>query len=559
LTGPFSNNTLAITDVAPWAQAGTLATLQAGDTIVVTTRAAGPPILIWESDSITFSNASVYGSGQWAVEIYYSSNTTVDNVSVEPRPVTGLIGSNADGIHFTYTLQNDHIRNSYVARTMDDALIMDTSEVATVVSQSSPTQLTVSRNGYAQFPPGALMNFIDANSTLVVASAHIVTQNPPYSANPVGGQVALTFDQSLPTIAAGDLMVYGDPNNRGQGSTIEDNTVVETDGGRGIWINGVDGVTVQRNVLLRTSMAGIIVQNDTSTYSAGPAANIVIQSNVVQSALGPAACGTGVQFCIGAIETMTNGQSYFASQPSNTNITVQNNYIADSGRSGIWMGEVDGGTIQNNKILRYSEYPTLDGTFGIPTLAFENLVTQNALLPVVTPFSSAITNLNNTTAPTSPITAPVAFTPASTTLPINAASGGFGVQTVVSGFDWLAASDSAWLTITSGGAGPGNGTVQFEVTANTTGATRTGNISIAGVSFTVMQTTQSAQTITFGALNNVAPGVAPFTIGATASSGLTTVQDNRHVWLGRLIRQDFCGLEIDFWVEVPSLNANRLS
>jgi hypothetical protein len=522
LAGPFSNDTLAITDPAPWAQAATLATLQAGDTVVVTTRAAGPPILIWESDSVTFSNAHVYGSGQWAVEIYYSSNTTVDNVSVEPRPVTGLIGSNADGIHFTYTLQNDHIRNSYVARTMDDALIMDTSEVATLVNQPSPTQLTVVRNGTAQFPQGALMSFIDPGSTLVVASAHIVSQNPPFSNNPgYGAQVALTFDQSLPTLAAGVLMVYGDPANRGQGSTIEDNTVVDTDGGRGIWINGVDGVTVERNVLLRTSMAGIIVENDTSIYQAGPATNVVIQSNALESSPGAAACGTGVQFCVGAIETTTDGLSFaFAPQPSNTNITVQNNYIADSGRSGIWMGDVNGGTIQNNVILRYSQNPTLNGTFGIPTQALADLVTQNALLPLVTPYSTGIATTNNTIDAISTIADPVAFTPASAMLSIDSATGSFGVQTVVSNFDWRAASDSGWLAITSGGAGPGAGTVQFAVTANTTGTTRSGNITIAGVSFQVLQTILSSQSIAFGALSNVAFGIAPFIVSATASSGL---------------------------------------
>jgi hypothetical protein len=132
---------------------------------------------------------------------------------------------------------------------MDDALIMDTQEVATVVSQSSPTQPSVIRSGTAQFPQDALMNFIDPDSPLAVASAHIVSQNPVFSNSPgYGAQVAPTFHQSLPTLAAGVLMVYGDPANRGQGSTIGDDTVVDTDSGRGIWTNGLDGGTVQRNV-----------------------------------------------------------------------------------------------------------------------------------------------------------------------------------------------------------------------------------------------------------------------------------------------------------------------
>ncbi len=52
-------------------------------------------------------------------------------------------------------------------------------------------------------------------------------------------------------------------------------------------------------------------------------------------------------------------------------------------------------------------------------------------------------------------------------------------------------SNVPWLTITAGATGLRNGTVTYSVAANTTGANRTGTLTIAGQTFTVTQTTQA--------------------------------------------------------------------
>jgi hypothetical protein len=63
--------------------------------------------------------------------------------------------------------------------------------------------------------------------------------------------------------------------------------------------------------------------------------------------------------------------------------------------------------------------------------------------------------------------------------------------TAGSGCAWSATSNAAWLTITSGASGTGNGTVGYSVAANT-GAARTGTITIAGKTFTVNQAAASS-------------------------------------------------------------------
>ena len=60
--------------------------------------------------------------------------------------------------------------------------------------------------------------------------------------------------------------------------------------------------------------------------------------------------------------------------------------------------------------------------------------------------------------------------------------------TAPNGCGWTAVSNAAWITVTSGVSGTGNGTVTYSVSANN-GAARTGSITIAGKTFTVAQGT----------------------------------------------------------------------
>jgi hypothetical protein len=96
------------------------------------------------------------------------------------------------------------------------------------------------------------------------------------------------------------------------------------------------------------------------------------------------------------------------------------------------------------------------------------------------------------TPPTPPTPGPP--TPPGCTYTINptsqaiAAGGGAGQVTVTTTGTcaWTAASNDGWLTVTSGAAGAGNGTVGFTAAANG-GAARNGTVTIADRTFTVSQ------------------------------------------------------------------------
>jgi Putative binding domain, N-terminal len=491
LLAPFSSNTLAVQDNAPWGQSATLSTLKAGDTVVVTTRGGGPPLLVWECKGITLSNISFYGSPTWAIQLFQTGNSTVDHVSVVPRPGTGLIGSDADGIHFVPTGPNNHIRNCTVRATMDDAIIMGSPYMGIVQQQPGTRDLVVNRNAYLRFANGTAMNFVDQNTTLMQPGGTIVSQSPPDSVSPqFNGPVTLTFDRDLPTLTAGTIMVFGSASDQGLGSTIEDNLVQDTYGGRGIWISGANGITVRRNVLRRTSMAAIgLMQETDETGDPGdvgaPVQQITITDNALESALGLAACGTGIGACMGAVEVLSvDNQSFgFSPNAANSGITVANNYIAGSGRSGIWIGETNGVELNNNLVIGSNQRPGLGGIFGIPP-PFQQQVEADALVPVVIRYSTGITEAANIVDNNSTIASPVTM-PTSMTVPAEAARYSFSMTTAVPGFAWKAASDSSWLLTSVSGAG--SGTVWFSVQKNAAMSPRTGHIVIAGQALTVTQ------------------------------------------------------------------------
>jgi hypothetical protein len=64
--------------------------------------------------------------------------------------------------------------------------------------------------------------------------------------------------------------------------------------------------------------------------------------------------------------------------------------------------------------------------------------------------------------------------------------GSVGVTANIGSCGWSAVSNAAWVTVTGGAAGTGNGTVSFSVATNA-GAARIGTITIAGRTFTVLQ------------------------------------------------------------------------
>jgi hypothetical protein len=110
-----------------------------------------------------------------------------------------------------------------------------------------------------------------------------------------------------------------------------------------------------------------------------------------------------------------------------------------------------------------------------------------------------------------------------------ASSGNTVGVTVGTGCPWTAASNDAWITVTSGTNYTGGGTVTYNVSANT-GLARTGTITIAGQTFTVNQS--NGCSYSFGSC----PGTFQYyggtaTISVTTATGCTWTSSDNRDWI----------------------------
>ena len=112
--------------------------------------------------------------------------------------------------------------------------------------------------------------------------------------------------------------------------------------------------------------------------------------------------------------------------------------------------------------------------------------------------------------------------------------------TVPSGCSWTAESNNKdWIDISSGNSGSGNGTVGYTVSANTGIDSRTGTITIAGQTFTVIQ---SGIDCTY----TISPAIQSFSSGGGTGSVEVTVPDGCS-WTAESNNKD--------WIDISSGNS----
>lgn len=358
---PVQGTTIHVTaDNNPWS--ANLAAIQKGDTVVFSDR-SGPPAMNFNGgDNITVHNVSIYAAG--AIALYFGrvSNSVADQVQVIPRPGTSrLISSNADGIHHSFGLANNLYSNNIVRRTCDDALAMASEWVGSVNSQSNGTNVVVSRAFNSPLPVGGSVAFIDNLTAAVAGTAKVTAENPPPSqqTNADGELLTLTLDQPINGLAKGFGVTNPDPAARSGGSMIRNNLVQEGVFSRGIWLSGVENVTVQDNLVQRTSNDGIYIQQLNGGNSVtGPSSGIAIQNNIVDGAItyGAVSAPPTVSGAAINIDSLLQSDAPTNTTP-NANVTFSGNRVTNSPRSALRIENVSGGAIANNTIQGFGLDP----------------------------------------------------------------------------------------------------------------------------------------------------------------------------------------------------------
>jgi hypothetical protein len=125
------------------------------------------------------------------------------------------------------------------------------------------------------------------------------------------------------------------------------------------------------------------------------------------------------------------------------------------------------------------------------------------------------------------------ITPSSQSAPSAGGAGSAITVTTASGCTWTASTPDAWITITPGATGTGNGTVNFSIASNP-GAARAGTLSVAGQTFTVNQAAAPAPCtyqITPSSQSAPSAGGAGSTITVTTASGCAWTATSPDAWL----------------------------
>ena len=261
--------------------------------------------------------------------------------------------------------------------------------------------MTVSRNFSAPFPPGVTVAFINPATGAVAGTAAISAETPAYAQQTLtaGETVTLTLSQTVPGLAANFGVVDTDPSKLGSGSDIAYNTVQEGVFARGIWLAGVENVSVHDNFVQRTSSNGIFIQElNASNTDAGPSSGITIQNNLVDSSIGYANVSHGVTFASASIYSVAqSSQSGQVSTSPYSNVTVTGNRVTNAARSGIRLENVNGGTITGNTIQGFGLAPMLNAFTAPACCETLNQYEAEFAQALLTPTSTSITSSGNTT------------------------------------------------------------------------------------------------------------------------------------------------------------------
>jgi uncharacterized protein (TIGR03437 family) len=403
---PFAADHLQLAAYAPNAYFPTPASaaqFRPGDIAVLAMRDAMTGIVTTSCTGCTLRNIQVYSAANSAVDMMFTSSGTVERVYAIPKPGTDRLVSTIGGINVMATGPNNQILLSRAIRTLDDGFAFYNWVTGQVQSQSSSRMLTVEGDYSTSLadgvttPTGTSVVFQQRSDGKILGNAIIVSQTPASNTQPP--QVTFTFDRDLPSNLIGAVMYPADANQRGNNSTIQRNAVEDSGvccHGADIW--GWEDTAFLGNYLQRTAWSVEAIQTLVTTNWVTPPVvgltfsnNVVDMTNLFSDNLAPTIDA------LGGIEVVTLCQptsTTFGLMPTspNQNITISNNFIANPGKSAVWVGNTVGGSVSGNLLLHPNDHPvhSVFGTVNIPALDAE------ALLPVaIDATSSGIAVANN--------------------------------------------------------------------------------------------------------------------------------------------------------------------
>jgi hypothetical protein len=187
------------------------------------------------------------------------------------------------------------------------------------------------------------------------------------------------------------------------------------------------------------------------------------RATVIQSAAAPPNCNTTISPSSQSVPATGGSGSIAVQSPSVCDWAVSSNAS--------WITVTSGPAGRGNGVVAFSvDVNTGAARTGTISISNQTFTVSQAAAAAPPPLPPACA---------------YAIAPTTQSAPATAGTGTVNVTTTAA-CAWTAVSNAAWLTVTSGAAGTGNGTVGFSIAANT-GAARAGTLTIGGQTFTVNQ------------------------------------------------------------------------
>ena len=329
------------------------------------------PNFVDVKDKITINNRGTTGS---AIDVVYTANTYIDNVTVYASPGCGIIGyygegelivnnfklmrkpdsgrwisSNADGIHYQAFNGKAQITDCVFEGMSDDGInfYQVPCTVDTVVDESN----LVVRHGAAVPQVGQIITVFDGAKGKVLGSAQ-VTEFTPNEDGTKSGMIALSNPIKGMNVKKGEnpsITVYIN-SYAFDGCEIKNNTFREFRG-RGI-IARTNNTVIEGNQFIRTSSNPIVIQNFADSEGL-LSNNMVIQQNTVDDCAYMEKFRTdssGGQFMISQL----NSSWEQSKNTGHKNMVISDNTIMNSrSKYGIYACNIDGLKITGNQISSF--------------------------------------------------------------------------------------------------------------------------------------------------------------------------------------------------------------
>jgi uncharacterized repeat protein (TIGR01451 family) len=271
-----------------------------------------------------------------------------------------------------------------------------------------------------------------------------------------------------------------DPTGNGEGQTFLGSTSVTTNASGNASFNVALPAGAPAGTFITATSTN--ATGDTSEYSACRIFGIADLSVSQTAGPNPVASGGNVTFTINVVN---NGPDAASSVTVADLLPASTAFVSCSSTG----GGVCSGTGNNRSVTFSSMSAGGSATVTIVAqtscaLASGTIVSNTATASAAT--SDLVSANNSATASTTTQVVPPTIDPASETFAQPGGQGSISIN-LPSGCAWTAISNAAWITmVTGGGTGPGG--AGYNIATNLTGSPRTGNITAAGLTFTVNQT-----------------------------------------------------------------------